>query len=66
MGEGEGVREWECSLPNKNEWYKFDDSSITLVKPEDYDYDIIPRNAYLVFTLNNIGTAVSYILHLFN
>jgi ubiquitin C-terminal hydrolase len=37
------------SISNKNEWYKFDDSCVTRVKPEYYDYDIISRNAYLLF-----------------
>jgi ubiquitin C-terminal hydrolase len=34
---------------NRNEWYKFDDSSVTLVKPIDYEYDIVSRHAYLLF-----------------
>lgn len=31
------------------EWYKFNDSFITLIKPEDYHYNFISRNAYVSF-----------------
>ena len=34
---------------NKTAWYKFDDSSVTLVKEQDYEYDIVTRHAYLLF-----------------
>ena len=34
---------------NSKEWYKFDDSAVTRVKPEDYKYEIVTRDAYLLF-----------------
>jgi ubiquitin C-terminal hydrolase len=34
---------------NKTAWYRFDDSSVTLVKEQDYEYDIVTRHAYLLF-----------------
>jgi ubiquitin C-terminal hydrolase len=47
------------SIANKAEWYKFDDSCVTRVKPEDYNDDIVSRNAYLLFYIKrNIETSV--------
>ncbi len=44
---------------NKTEWYKFDDSCVSRVKPDDYDYDIVSRHAYLLFYVKrDLGTAV--------
>lgn len=37
------------STANKNRWYRFDDSCVTLVKQQDYNYDIVSRDAYLLF-----------------
>jgi ubiquitin C-terminal hydrolase len=34
---------------NKTEWYTFDDAFVSRVKPDDYQWDIVSRNAYLLF-----------------
>ena len=34
---------------NKSEWYKFDDSCVTLINPDDYNYELLSRHAYLLF-----------------
>lgn len=34
---------------NKSRWYRFDDSCVTTVKTDNYYYDIVSRNAYLLF-----------------
>ncbi|CAF0897212.1 unnamed protein product [Rotaria sordida] len=34
---------------NRNNWYKFDDSSVTDVRPNDLKYEIVSRDAYLLF-----------------
>jgi ubiquitin carboxyl-terminal hydrolase 4/11/15 len=42
---------------DKTEWYKFDDSCVSHIKPDDYEYDIISRNAYLLFYVKrDMGT----------
>ena len=44
---------------DKTEWYRFDDSYVSRVKPNDYQYEIVSRNAYLLFYVKrNMGTLV--------
>ena len=44
---------------DKSEWYKFDDSYVSRVKPNDYQFEIVSRNAYLLFYVRrHTGTLV--------
>ncbi|CAF1163178.1 unnamed protein product [Rotaria sordida] len=36
-------------ISNMNAWYKFDDSCVTRIKPEDVEFEIVSREAYLLF-----------------
>ena len=37
------------SFGDKTNWYKFDDAYVSRIKPDDYDFDIVTRKAYLLF-----------------